>query len=106
VTGKKALGTGRPSSAKLLAYVEWFSRPKDTPDDTTEMYKVDRARDKDKKAQGDIIELESIVQHRPLVPQFPAKAEQVQVTEDTCLDDWDKFWINCFHDQSTYQSVY
>jgi hypothetical protein len=100
------MGNHTPSSTKLLAYVEWFSRPKNDPYDTMEMYTVDRVRDKDKKAQGEIIELESIVQHCPLGTCFPGKTEQVQVTEDTCLDDWDKFWINCFHDPSTYQSVY
>ena len=64
---------------KILAYVEWFS---------------------------------AIVQPCYLIPRFEKEAKlfdkdsKIPVDGDNCLELVDKFWINSFQDQLTYQTVF
>ena len=51
-------------------------------------------------------QIEWIVLSCALLPDFPKNAEELKVTENTCLIEYNKFWINCFHDQVKYQSVF
>jgi hypothetical protein len=103
-------GMSQPT-AKVLAYVEWFTKPGNEPHPTMQMFQVNCDRNPDGSRRGDVIEPESIVQPCPLAPCFKALAKDIgdsgsEVNGDNCLDLVDKFWINSFHDQATYQSVF
>jgi hypothetical protein len=99
--------TSHPALSNLFGYVEWFTKPRAVPHETMEMFEVDHQMWPDKlRRQGGVIKLEWIVQPCPLVPHFPKNAEELKVTEDTCLTEYNKFWINCFHDQAIYESVF
>jgi hypothetical protein len=60
----------QPPSSKILAYVEWFTKPAKKPHPDFQFFAVECIR-KDSKPVGEVIELESIVQPCPLVPHFP-----------------------------------
>ena len=98
-----------------LAYVEWFSKPGRNTHGAMDMYAVHRLRNKDGSPKGSVIRLDSIVQPCYLSPRFPTQSrdlgvemhgEGVVIDGDNCLDMVDKFWVNSFQDQATYQSVF
>ncbi|KAF8490769.1 hypothetical protein JB92DRAFT_3128716 [Gautieria morchelliformis] len=106
VTGKKKELPGGLPVPKLFAYVEWFSKPHPEPSKYIDMFEVKRLRDKNGEKQGGIVPIEWIVQPCPLVPRYPqGDVGQLDFDEYTCLEKYDRFFINSFHDQLTYQTV-
>jgi len=104
------------SRGKILAYVEWFSKAADKPHGTMQMYGVSRMH-KDGRPRDGVIELRSIVQPCYLLPRFKTQratdldikgkdGSMIRIDGDNCLDLVDDFWINCFQDQMSYQTVF
>ncbi|KAF8574308.1 hypothetical protein K439DRAFT_1624428 [Ramaria rubella] len=104
IVGKKNLE--QPPASQLLAYVEWFSAPVREATIIMDIYEVKHMRDSNKEKQGGIVPLEWIVQPCPLVPRFPKDVTDLYFDEHTCLEKHDRFFINSFHDQATYQIVF
>ena len=79
-----------------------------------QMYAVERQRDQAGLPISSIIELEEIVQPCYLYPRFGSHADTLGSTNspniiidgDNCIELVDRFWINSFQDQSTYQTVF
>ena len=91
--------------------MEWFKFTNSSrADPNSQMFTVTKAYDRNGHRDGDIIELDSIVQPCPLSPQFGSKAANlvpgIEVTGENCLEVVDNFWINSFHTKPTYQTVY
>ncbi|KAG8800253.1 hypothetical protein FRC16_003303 [Serendipita sp. 398] len=87
----------------FLAYVQYFSRPKPTPEKNINMYVVSR-EDRRGVRRGAIIPLDSIVRFVQLVPKFGATAHPILTAEnsaDVCRD----FYVNSFADKEVYQAV-
>jgi len=72
---------------------------------------------KDGLPRGSFIELRSIIQPCYLLPLFKTpRATDLDIKEgdasittidgDNCLELVDDFWINCFQDQMSYQTVF
>ena len=97
----------QPLSSKVLAYVHWFTNPPKQPHSDLQYFPVDHL-ERGGKHLGSVIKLESIVQPCPLVPRFPANAKDIgeNIDGDNCLQLVKKFWINSFHDHSTYQTIF
>jgi hypothetical protein len=96
---------------KHLAYVEWFTPPPENPDLGTQMYAVSKLYEPDGTTrQGDIIELDSIVQPCYLAPRFGEKAARLggnlEVDGTNSLAIGHEFWINCFQSKPTYQTIW
>ncbi|KAF8519258.1 hypothetical protein JB92DRAFT_3293102 [Gautieria morchelliformis] len=107
VTGKKKEFPGGLPVPKLFAYVEWFSKPHPEPSKYIDMFEVKRLQDKNGEKQGGIVPIEWIVQPCPLVPRYSqGDVGQLEFDEYTCLEKYDRFFINSFHDQLTYQTVW
>ncbi|KAF8577331.1 hypothetical protein K439DRAFT_1622172 [Ramaria rubella] len=112
---KQAQTTSEPAK-NALAYVKWFSKPGAQTHGAMDMYAIHCLRGSDGGPVGGIIQLGSIVQPVVLSPCFPKEAQtlggqhsdgtQVEVNGNNCLEKVDKFWINSFQDQATYQSVF
>lgn len=105
----------RCNASKLeqsLAYVEWFTNPTSSKwDDASQMFSVDRKFEGlDRRQSSGVIELDSIVQHCPLLPRMGKEAEKLvpgkQITGDNCMELCDKFRVNCFHDQFAYKTLW
>lgn len=95
-----------PAHPEILALVHDFSIRR-TADDNLLFYAVDRIRTTtDHKPRSSIVRLDSIIQPCPLTPRFGRSADELNLSNDDCLERCDKFWINSFHTQHTYQSVY
>ncbi|KIJ24793.1 hypothetical protein M422DRAFT_274350 [Sphaerobolus stellatus SS14] len=105
------------STGKVLAYVEWFSKPPNEAHQDMQMYAVSRLRSRDGRPRGGVVPLTSIVQPCYLLPRFKGRnataldirnsdGTVTQITGDNCLDLVDDFWINSFQDQLTYQTVF
>jgi hypothetical protein len=95
-------------SSKVLAYVNWFKYSTKDPDPDFQFYRVEHAFNTNRERSGSVVELESIVQPCPLLPRFPKEAKDLgeNVNGDNCLEMVNRFWINSFHDQATYQTVF
>lgn len=103
---QRALAQQQAERPVILAYVENFNIRR-TADNTLLFYGVERARTHGtRNPKRTVMPLENIVQPCPLTPQFGYAADELDVTNDDCLELCDKFWINSFHNQHTYQSVY
>jgi hypothetical protein len=94
--------------SKILAYVQWFSKPSRQPHAATQLYAVQRSYDKSGQPVSSVIELENIVQPCYLLPRFAKQARELgqNINGDNVLDIVDNWWINSFHDQATYQTIF
>jgi len=70
------------------------------------MYEVKRAFTSTAKRKGGVVPLEWILQPCPLVPKFPKDISTLDFDEHTCLEKHDTFFVNSFHDQATYQTIF
>lgn len=95
---------------KILAYVEWFTKAPKEPHQALQMFPVQRVRDTNGEPVGSVIELSTIVQPCYLVPRFDSEARKlgggININGNNCLELIDKFWINSFQDQFTYQTIF
>ena len=87
-----------------LAYVTWFTRFKGSPDEDTDMYRIQPAKDSKGHAQGSIIPLTDIRQSCMLTPSRATW----DMTWDTgnILDECDSFFVNNLQSKYSYQTIY
>lgn len=104
---RQSLQRQPPTTPQVLAYVHEFkfTHSRATHNDLG-FYGAERVYTSQGDPKGYIIPLDSIVQPCPLTPRFGKKADELGVLNDNCLEKCNKFWINSFHTQHTYQSVY
>jgi hypothetical protein len=100
-----------PKEERALAYVQWFTNPTDSQqDDASQLFKVDRKLNSEGQRIGEVIDMANIIQSCPLTPRYGKKADDlvsdVEVDGENCLDECNKFWVNCFHDQLAYQTLW
>lgn len=84
-----------------LAYVEWFTAPTSKNRDHL-MYTVTR---KHGQPEAEIIDVRSIRRNCQLVPFFGERVDR-SWTSDNVLDTCEKFLVNNFQDQHTYQTLW
>lgn len=86
-----------------LAYIEWFTRPM-TVEPNSRMYPISRMKD-DKGYVGAVVEIESIVRPCQLFPRYGCIVNK-NWHSASVLQQTDRFFINNFADNLTYQTVY
>ena len=92
-----------------LAYVEWYTKPVLSPNQTHGMYQVTKATDSQGRTSGAIIPLSNIHQSCMLFPSF--KGKQDELISDTLqynniLDKFSTFFVNNWLNQYSYQTIY
>jgi hypothetical protein len=85
---------------EMLAYIQWFSKPKDEPENDIMMYQVSRLEN-----AHEVILLDSISRFVQLVPKFGSCIHE-DLSTDTSLDMCRYFYVNSFADKEIYQSVW
>jgi hypothetical protein len=96
--------TGNALNRKLLAYVQWFSEPKDQDEKDIRMYQVSR-QDRGQSRKGEVIPISSIARFVQLVPKFgPGIADQVSSINS--MDIVRDYYVNSFADKEIYQAVW
>lgn len=93
-----------------LAYVEWFTKPKQAAEDNHEMYAISKAP---KRTDGTIscsfIPLGNIRQTCQLFPKYPTTKDLQQIpkwTSDTVLDNCQSFFVNNWGSMYAYQTIW
>jgi hypothetical protein len=94
-----------------MAYVQWFTNPTASQvNDASQFFRVSKKYNQEGERIGEVINIEDIIQPCPLTPQFGRHAVDivpgVDIDGDCCLDLCDKFYVNCFHDQLAYQTLW
>jgi hypothetical protein len=87
-----------------LAYVTWFTRFKNSPDDDTLMYRIAPAKDSKGQPQGSIIPLTDIRQSCMLTPSRATWDETW--SRENILDRCDTFFVNNLQSKYSYQTIY
>ncbi|KZV89151.1 hypothetical protein EXIGLDRAFT_618492 [Exidia glandulosa HHB12029] len=105
-TSERQTSAQRGTAARILAYVQLFSIPRQKAHEDMQFFPAQRSLTDEGQPICTIIPLDSIVQPCPLTPQFGKRANDLQVTIDDCLDKCNLFWINSFHSNHTYETVY
>lgn len=115
----------RPASASVwhstesdfLAYVQPFKPAPGTtshqqdglkahvPDDGVEMFRVVRSLHSNGKRKGLIIKLTDIWRPVELIPRFGKKCP-LHWTSSDAVELAEQFYVNCFSDKESYQSIY
>jgi len=86
-----------------LAYIEWFSRPRNK-DLNHGMYSVSRSYRNGIQCT-EVVEVDSIFRTCQLVPKFGRWANRAW-TSSNVIDQCEHFLINNFIDHHTYQCIY
>ena len=86
-----------------LAYVEWYSSFKESPEDDHLLYEV-RKVTFENKAVASIIPLYNIVRSVHLFPKLPISLPE-KWTSSTILDDCDIFYVNSFSDRHAFHTI-
>jgi hypothetical protein len=100
-----------PKDEKAMAYVQLFTNPTaGQVNDASQLFSVNRKYNQEGERIGKVIDLEDIIQPCPLTPRFGKYAEEIVPNEaingDNCMELCDKFYVNCFHDQLAYQTLW
>jgi hypothetical protein len=100
-----------PKEDMALAYVQWFTNPTASQqDDASQLFKVERKFNGEGKRMGEVIDMANIIQSCPLSPRYGKKADDLvpgeNIDGDNCLEECNKFWVNCFQDQLAYQTLW
>ena len=82
---------------EYLAYVEWFSSFKESPEDNHLFYEIHKVTFKNKPVAS-IIPLYNIVRSVHLFPKFPTPLSE-EWTSSNVLDNCDTFYVNSFSDR-------
>lgn len=109
--------SGAPRDEDALAYVQWFTNPTtSSQDDASLLFRVERKFDRQSgRRLGGVISLKDVVQLCPLSPRFGAVADDLgsdlgpdgpTINGDNAMELCNKFWINSFHDQLAYQTLW
>jgi hypothetical protein len=69
-------------------------------------YTAKRVQDANGQFDSYITLLDDIVQPAPLTPRFGESARDLLVTNETCIDECNSFYINSFHSAHTYQTIF
>lgn len=88
-----------------LAYVEWFSKPQDTPEVSSLMYTTSRMKYSDGTRRGDIIELSTVARPVQLVPKFGRLADRA-FNMNNSMEIGERYLVNSFRDKESYQAIY
>jgi len=90
-----------------LAYIEWYSRLKETAEDDHEMYMVSKPSFSNTNAPppGDIIPLSAIRQTCQLIPDFRNEIPK-EWTNSNVLDLCKRFYLNSFSSKYAYQTIW
>ncbi|KAG1760626.1 hypothetical protein EDD22DRAFT_980541 [Suillus occidentalis] len=86
-----------------LAYVEWFSRPRNK-DSNSGMYPISRSY-RNGMQDASVIEVDSMLRTCQLAPRFGRRANRAW-TLNNVIDRCEHFLINNFIDHHTYQSIW
>jgi len=86
-----------------LAYVEWFSRPRNK-DSNHGMYPISRSY-RNSVQCAEVVEVESMFRTCQLVPRFGRRANRGW-TSSNVLDQCEHFLVNNFIDHHTYQCIW
>lgn len=92
-----------PRQIGHLAYVEWFSRPRNK-DSNSGMYPISRSYQNGVQ-EASVIEVDCIFWPCQLVPRFGWRANRAW-TSSNVIDRCKHFLINNFIDHHTYQSIW
>jgi len=91
---------------KLLAYVQWFSKPQRQAEGGINMYRVERVM-AGRHPKGDIIALDSVWRPVQLIPHFGQRVMgEERLNMFTSMEICRYFYINSFADKETYQAIY
>lgn len=105
------------TASDFLAYVQPFkpapgttSRQQDgskahVPDDGIEMFRVVRSLCSNGNRKGLVIKLTDIWRPVELIPRFGKKCPQHWTSSDA-VELAEQFYVNCFSDKESYQSIY
>ena len=88
---------------KYLAYVEWYSSFKESPEDDHLLYEVRKVTFENKPVAS-IIPLYNIVRSVHLFPKLPISLPE-KWTSSTILDDCDIFYVNSFSDRHAFHTI-
>lgn len=89
---------------EVLAYVTWYTRFPNTPDDATLMYRIEPAVDSMNVPQGSVVFLSDIRQSCMLVPSkstWDSSWSSVNI-----LDKCSSFFVNNLQSKYSYQTIY
>ena len=88
---------------KYLAYVEWFSTFKESPEDNHLLYEVHKVTFQNKPVAS-IIPLYNIVRSVHLFPKFPLLLPEDWMSSNV-LDKCDTFYVNSFSDRHAFHTI-
>jgi hypothetical protein len=95
-----------------LAYVEWFSASNANKDPNSRMYRVSRSykagarlNTGERERQASVVELETVIRSCHLAPRFAQVADR-SWSKDNVLERADKFLLNNFRDNHSFQTIY
>jgi hypothetical protein len=95
-----------PKSNEILAYVEWYTKPKANPD-THGMYSIQKSPLRaDGHASASIVPLANIRQACQLFPQFGKDAVNPLWKTDNVLDLCPSFFVNNWAGLYAYQTIW
>jgi hypothetical protein len=101
-----ALGPSPLSWTKApLAYIEWYTTPKTTPEPNHNMYSIRKLYRSDNTQAGSIIPLTSIRQSCMLFPVF-SKETDMTWTTDNVLDLCPSFLVNNWQNMYAYKTIW
>ena len=90
---------------KDLIYVQLFTRPAESAETGTKMYRVARKLSEDGSAKGMLIDISSVVRFIQLVPDFGTSVTS-GLTPQNVMEICQYFYINPFSDKESYKAVY
>ena len=74
-------------------------------DDDIEMFRVVRDKERNGTKRWKVVDLKEIWRPIELIPKFPKKCPSSWTSENS-VEICDEFYVNCFADKETYQSVW
>lgn len=102
---KFATNHQHPLHMKALAYVQWFSKTRRTPEPDISMYRVDRRLRPDGGPEGDVIPVEAIARFVQLIPRFGRNAS-LELRAWNSMDRCRSYWVNSFADKESFLAIW
>jgi hypothetical protein len=88
-----------------LMYVQWFERPRRSPEKGINMFKISKQLTTRNRRLGSVLTLSAARRFVQLIPDFgPNVGTEITATTSasTCLS----YWLNSFADKEIYQAVW
>ena len=89
-----------------LAYIEWYSKLKNTAETDYGMYLVSKSNDLQSIPTGSIIALSAICQSCMLIPKFKNAKDEKIWTSSNVLDHAGVFFLNNWINKYSYQTIW